>query len=326
MPNTPCANVTARGIGLMLALCCALAGAQQQYPTKPIRMIAPFPPGGGTDLLSRLLAVPLSQTFGQPIIVDNRPGAGGAIGAETAARAEPDGHTLILVSASYCATAAYQKTPYDPVDGIQPIILLGTVGLLMTVHPSVPVASVKELVAHARTNPGRLNYASVGIGAVGHLGAELFKQMAKADLVHVPYKGGGPALNAVIAGEAQLTIVSAVPTLPHVRAGRLKPLGITTLKRSPLLPDIAPIAETVPGYEVTHWYGIWGPKGLRPALVERWNKEVAKVMTSEEIKRQMQGEGLELAAGPPGELHQFIRKDVDKWRKVIKDGNIKRES
>ena len=320
-------RVAAAGSAVIAAFSMASAGAlAQAYPTKPIRMIAPFPPGGGTDILSRLLAVPLAQTFGQPVIVDNRPGAGGAVGAETAARAEPDGHTLTLVSASYCATAAYQKTPYDPVDGIQPIILLGTTGLLMTVHPSVPVASVKELLVHARANPGRLNYASVGIGAVGHLGVELFKQMAKVDLTHVPYKGGGPALNAVIAGESQLTVVSAVPTLAHLRAGRLKPLGITTPKRSSILPDVPTIAETVPGYEVTHWYGIWGPKGLRPAIVERWNKEVAKVMTTEEMKRQMQGEGLELAAGPPEQLHQYIRKDVEKWRKVIKDGNIKRES
>ena len=319
------AALAARLAAAVLCICGSVAIAQP-YPTKPIRMIAPFPPGGGTDLLSRLLAVPLAQTFGQPVIVDNRPGAGGAVGAETAARADPDGHTLTLVSASYCATAAYQNTPYDPIDGIQPIILLGTTGLLMTVHPSVPVASVKELLVHARANPGRLNYASVGIGAVGHLGVELFKQMAKVDLIHVPYKGGGPALNAVIAGETQLTVVSAVPTLAHLRAGRLKPLGITTQKRSPLLPDVAAVAETVPGYEVTHWYGIWGPKGLRPAIVERWNKEVAKVLTSDDMKKQMQGEGLELAAGPPEQLHQYIRKDVEKWRKVIKDGNIKRES
>ena len=308
-----------------LCACCTLAGAQS-YPTKPIRMIAPFPPGGGTDQLSRLLAVPLAQTFGQPIIVDNRPGAGGAVGAETAARAEPDGHTLILVSASYCATAAYQKTSYDPIDGIQPIILLGTVGLLMTVHPSVPASNVKELIAHARANPGRMNYASVGIGAVGHLAVEHFKQMAKVDLVHVPYKGGGPALQAVIAGEAQMTAVSAVPTLAHLRAGRLKALGITTQKRSPLLPEVPSIADTVPGFEVTHWYGIWGPKGLRPALIERWNKEVAKAMNSDDMKRQMQNEGLELAAGPPEQLKEYIRKDVEKWRKVIKDGGIKRES
>lgn len=307
-------------------LCVGLpdAGAQQ-YPTKPIRLIAPFPPGGGTDILSRVLAVPLAQTFGQPIVVDNRPGAGGAVGAELTARAEPDGHTLTLVSSSYCATAAYRTPPYDPVNGIQPIILLGTTGLLMSAHPSVPATSVKELIAHARANAGKLNYASVGIGAVNHLSQELFKQMAKVNIVHVPYKGGGPALTAVIAGEAQLTSVSAVPTLPHLRAGRLKALGVTTPKRLPLLPEVAAIAETIPGYEVTHWYGIWGPKGLKAAIVERWNMEVAKVLKTDEMRRQMQNEALETAAGPPAELARYIRDDVEKWRKVIKDGNIARE-
>jgi tripartite-type tricarboxylate transporter receptor subunit TctC len=315
---------TVRLTGAVLLGSCSIAFSQQ-YPTKPIRLIAPFAPGGGTDILSRLLAVPLSQTFGEPVVVDNRPGAGGAIGAEITVRAEPDGHTLILVSSSYCATSAYRKLPYDPVNDIQPIILLGTVGLLMTVHPSVPAASVKEFIAHARANPGKLNYASVGVGSVNHLSHELFKQMTKVNIVHVPYKGGGPALAALVAGESQVTSVSAVPTLPHLRAGRLKALGITTPKRSALLPDVPAIGETVPGYEVTHWYGIWGPKGMRPAIVERWNKEVAKVMTTDEMKRQMQGEGLELAAGPPAELQRYVRNDVEKWRKVIKDGNIKRE-
>ena len=323
-------NLKRQALAVTAALCTTTlaglsAGHAQQYPTKPVRLIAPFPPGGGTDILSRLLAVPLSQTFGQPVIVDNRPGAGGAIGAEITARAEPDGHTLILVSSSYGATSAYQKLTYDPITGIQPIILLGTVGLLMTVHPSVPVTNIKELLAHMRANPGRLNYASVGVGSVTHLSFELFNQLAKVNIVHVPYKGGGPALNAVVAGESQLTSISVVPTLPHVRAGRLRALGITTPKRSALLPDVPAITETLPGYEVTHWYGIWGPKGMRPAIVERWNKEVAKVMTGEDMKRQMQGEGLELAAGPPEQFQRLIRSDVEKWRKVVRDGNIKRE-
>lgn len=314
-------------VGSVAAL--VLAGAPavcaQTYPTKPIRMIAPFPPGGGTDILSRVLAVPLAQVFGQPIVVDNRPGAGGAIGAELAARAEPDGHTLTLVSSSYCATAAYREPSYDPVNGIQPIILLGTTGLTFTVHPSVPVGSVKELIAHARANPGKLNYASVGIGSVGHLAQELFKQRSKTNIIHIPYKGGGPALAAVVAGEAQLTAVSAVPTLPHLRAGRLKALGVTTTKRMGLLPDVPTVAESVPGYEVTHWYGIWGPKGMRREIVDRWNVEVAKVIKSDEMRKQMQGEGLEPAAGPPAEFARIIRDDVGKWRKVIKDGNIPRE-
>lgn len=309
---------------LAVASCCPLTVVAQGYPTKPIRLIVPFPPGGGTDLLSRVIAVPVSESLGQTVVVDNRPGAGGAIGAEITARAEPDGHTLTMVSSSYAATSAYQKIPYDPVKGIQPIILIGTTGLLMSVHPSVPVKTVKELIAHARADAGKLNYASVGAGSVAHLGFELFKQMGGADIVHVPYKGGGPALAAVVAGEVHVTLISVVPTIPHLRAGRLRTLGITTARRAALLPDVPSIGETVPGYEVTHWYGIWGPKGIPKDIVARWNREVAKVLLTEAMKRQMQGEGLEPAAGPPEEFLKVISRDVEKWRRVIKEAKIGR--
>jgi tripartite-type tricarboxylate transporter receptor subunit TctC len=295
----------------------------QAYPTRPIRLIAPFPPGGGTDLLSRIIAVPVSEALGQTVVVDNRPGAGGAIGAELAARASPDGHTLILVSSSYCATSAFQKIPYDPVNDIQPIILIGTTGLVISVHPQVPAASIKALVAQAKASPGKLNYASVGAGSVAHLGFELFKQMGGVNIIHVPYKGGGPALSAVMAGEVQATLISLVPTIPHVRAGRLRALGITTVKRSALLPEVPSISESVPGYEVNHWYGMWGPKGVPKPVVARWNKEVAKVLTTEAMKRQMQSEGLETSAGPPEEFHQYVSRDVEKWRKVIREAGIK---
>jgi tripartite-type tricarboxylate transporter receptor subunit TctC len=297
----------------------------QKYPSKPVRLIAPFPPGGGTDILSRIIAVPVSESLGQPVIVDNRPGAGGAIGAELTARAEPDGYTLILVSSSYCATSAYRKLPYDPVAGIQPIILIGTTGLAMVVHPSVPAKSVKELIDYAKANPGKLNYASVGTGSVTHLSLELFKLDAKVNMVHVPYKGGGPALNAVVAGESQLTSISMVPTLPYVRAGRLRVLAITSPKRSTLLPEVPTVSETVPGYQVVHWYGIWGPKGMPKDIVARWNKEVAKVLLTNEMKSQMKGEGLEPGAGPPEQLLNIIGPDVEKWRRVIIEAKISRE-
>jgi tripartite-type tricarboxylate transporter receptor subunit TctC len=296
----------------------------QAYPTKPIRLIAPFPPGGGTDLLSRIIALPVGEALGQTVVVDNRPGAGGSIGAELAVRATPDGHTLIMVSSSYCATAAYLKIPYDPVKDIEPIILIGTTGLVISVHPSVPVKSIKELIAHAKASAGKLNYASVGAGSVAHLGFELFKQMSGAAIVHVPYKGGGPALTAVIAGEVQVTLISLVPTIPHVRAGRLRPLGITTIKRSPLLPEVASVSEAVPGFEVNHWYGIWGPKGMPKAIVTRWNREVAKVLLTEKMKSQMLNEGLEMAAGPPEQFRKFVSQDVAKWRRVIDEAKIAR--
>ena len=317
---------TALSIAVAAVVLAIVPGASaQKYPTKPIRLIAPFPPGGGTDILSRILAGPVSESLGQTVIVDNRPGAGGAVGAEITARAEPDGYTLVTVSSSYTATAAYQNPPYDPVNGIQPIILLGTTGLVLTVHPSVPVKSVKEFIAHAKANPGRLNYATVGIGSVTHLGHEQLKLLAGIDIVHVPYKGGGPALTAVIAGESQLTMISMVPTIPHLRAGRLRALGVTAPKRMGPLPDVPSINEIVPGFDLVHWYGIWGPKGLRADIVARWNKEVAKVLLTDEMKRQMQGEGLETAGGPPDELKDRIRRDVEKWRRVVKEANIRRE-
>jgi tripartite-type tricarboxylate transporter receptor subunit TctC len=297
----------------------------QNYPTKPIRLIAPFAPGGGTDILSRVIAIPVSKSLGQPVVVDNRPGAGGALGAELTARAEPDGYTLVTVSSSYTATAAYHKVTYDPVNGIQPIILIGTTGLVMFVHPSVPAKSVKELIDYAKANPGKVNYATVGTGSVTHLAHEQFRLMTGINIVHIPYKGGGPALTAVVSGEAQLSAISIVPTLPHLRAGRLRAIGITSPKRSSVLPDVPTISETVPGFEVVHWYGIWGPKGLPGGIVALWNKEVAKVLLTDEMKRQLQGEGLEPGGGPPQELFKIIRRDVEKWRRVIKEAKIPRE-
>lgn len=297
----------------------------QKYPTRPIRLIAPFAPGGGTDIMSRILAVPVGQALGQPVVVDNRPGAGGALGAELTALAEPDGYTLVMVSSSYAASAAYRKTPYDPVNGIQPIILIGTTGLVMAVHPSVPVKSVGELISHARANPGKLNYASVGAGSVTHLAHELFKLETKTNLVHIPYKGGGPALNALVAGEVQVTAISLVPTLPHWRAGRLRPLGITTPTRSNLLPDVPTISETVPGFEVIHWYGMWGPKGMPKDVVNRWNKEVAQVLLTEEMKKRTRAEGLEPGGGPPAQLGEIIRNAVERWRRVVREARIERE-
>jgi tripartite-type tricarboxylate transporter receptor subunit TctC len=294
----------------------------QKYPSRPIRLVAPFPPGGGVDMLSRIIAVPVSESLGQSIVVDNRPGAGGAIGAQIVARAEPDGYTLVMVSSSYAATAAYRKPSYDPIKDIQPIILIGTTGLVMSVHPSVAAKSVKELIAHAHANPGKLNYGSVGTGSVAHLTLELFKQMSKVNVVHVPYKGGGPALTALVAGEAQFACISLVPTLPHVKAGRLRPIGITTTNRSSLLPDVASIGEALPGFEVVHWYGIWGPKGLPKNIVARWNKEVAKVLLTDKMKRQMTSEGLEPGGGPPEQLLNVLRPAVEKWRKVVREAKL----
>jgi tripartite-type tricarboxylate transporter receptor subunit TctC len=296
------------------------------YPSKPIRLVAPFPPGGGTDLLSRIIADPASQSFGQTVIVDNRPGAGGAYGAEIVARAEPDGHTLVLVSASYAATAAYHKLSFDPVAGIQPIILIGTTGLALTVHPSVPAKNTAELIALAKAQPGKLNYASVGPGSAVHLALELFKLKTKTNLVHVPYKGGGPALQALVAGEVQVSATSMVPTIPHAKAGRVRILAITTPKSSPALPGVPTVGETVPGYEVTHWYGMWFPKGVSRDIVARWNAVVTKVLETDEMKARTRGEGLELAGGPPERFGTRLKTDVEQWRRVMKEAGIQQQA
>jgi tripartite-type tricarboxylate transporter receptor subunit TctC len=319
--------MTLRVLASALLFCVALPSAWcgESYPSKPIRLIAPFPPGGGTDLLSRIIADPTSQSFGQTVIVDNRPGAGGAYGAEIVARAEPDGHTLILVSASYAATAAYRKLSFDPVGGIQPIILIGTTGLALTVHPSVPAKSTAELIALGKSRPGKLNYASVGPGSAVHLALELFKLKADVNFVHVPYKGGGPALNALVAGEVQLSATSMVPTIPHSKAGRVRILAITTPRPSPALPGVPTIGETVPGYEVTHWYGMWFPKGVNRNIVKRWNAEVTKVLHTDEMKARTRGEGLELAGGPPERFGKLLKGAVEQWRSVMKDSGMRQQ-
>jgi tripartite-type tricarboxylate transporter receptor subunit TctC len=298
------------------------AALPQDYPSKPIRLIVPFAPGGGTDILARVIAQRVSESLGQPLVVDNRAGGGGTIAAEMAVRANPDGHTLIIVSGSYSANAALYTLPYHPVNDIQPIILIGESGLVIASNPSVPVNSVKALMAHAKANPGKLNYGSPGTGTVAHLAAELFKLEAEVDLTHVPYKGASPALNDLIGGQIHLLFATMPSTIAHVKAGRLRVIGVTTAKRSSALPEVPTVGETVAGYEVVNWYGIWGPKGLSKSIVTRWNKEVAKVLQADEMKRRMAGEGLETAGGPPEQFLSSIRRDVDKWKKVVKGAKI----
>ncbi len=310
------------------AMTCALSFtapgvlAQEKYPTQPIRLLTPFAPGGGSDILARIIGPPVSEALGQSIVVDNRPGGGGTLGAGIAVRADPDGHTLILVSGSYGANAALHDLPYDSVTGITPIILIGTTGLLVTTHPSVPIKSIKELIAHARAHPGKLNFGSAGVGGLGHLAGELFKLETKVTFTHVPYKGTGPVMNALLGGEVDSSFSSLVPSIPHVKSGRLRAIGLTTPRRSSAIPDVPTIGETVPGYEVTHWYGMWGPKGIPREIVMRWNREVAKVLNTEATKKWLAQEGLELAGGPPEEFLERIRSDVQKWKKVVKEAHI----
>lgn len=296
--------------------------AQSKYPTKPIRLLTPFAAGGGSDLLARLIGPPLTEVLGQSIVVDNRPGGGGTLGAGLAVRADPDGYTLIIVSGSYGANAALHKLPYDSVTDITPIILIGTTPLVLTVHPSQPIKSVGELIAYSKANPSKLNIASAGVGGLDHLAGELFKLQTRATYTMIPYKGSGPAMIALLSGEVGGSMTTLVTSMPHVKAGRLRAIGVTTPKRSGALPDVPTIGETVPGFEVTHWYGMWGPKGLPADIVTLWNREVAKVLHTNAIVKWLKEQGLEPAGGPPQEYRDRIRNDVEKWKKVVKEAHI----
>jgi tripartite-type tricarboxylate transporter receptor subunit TctC len=296
--------------------------AQGKWPERPIRMVTPFAPGGGSDILARALGPPVSEAIGQPIVVDNRPGGGGTLGAGIVVNAAPDGYTFILVSGSYGANAALHDLPYDSVTGITPIVLVGETGLIVTMNPKSPIKSVKDLIAHARANPNKLNFGSAGVGGLGHLSQELFQLMTGAKIVHVPYKGSGPVMNALLAGEVQSSFSSLVPSIPHIKAGRLYPIGITTPQRNPAVPDVPSIGETVPGYSVTHWYGIWGPKGLPKEIVDRMNREFAKVIKSDAVQKWLATEGMVAAGGPPEQFRDRIRGDVEQWKRVVKEANI----
>ncbi len=292
------------------------------YPTKPIRLIVPFPPGGGTDIVARVISARATESLGQSVVVDNRPGGGGTIGAETAVRAHPDGYTLAMVSASYATNPALYRLPYDPVKDIQPIVMIGQSGWVLALNPTVPLKSIKEFIAYNKANPGKLNYGSTGTGGATHLATELFDLMAGTKMTHIPYKGTGPALNDLIGGQIQVMFAAMPSAIPQAKAGRLRAVGVTTLKRVEALPDIPPIAEVVPGYEAVTWYGILGPKGLPREVVSRWHREVARILQTDEMKSRMTLEAIEAGGGPPEEFLNVIRRDVEKWTKVVKAARI----
>jgi tripartite-type tricarboxylate transporter receptor subunit TctC len=302
------------------------AKAADAYPNKPIRMLVPFAPGGGTDIMARLIAANMSAALGQQVIVDNRAGGGGTIGAETAVRATPDGYTIIMVSGSYGTNAALYKLPYDPVKDIQTIVMIGESGFVLALHPSVPAKTVSELIAHAKANPGKLNYASTGTGGITHLTSELFDLMAGTKMTHIPYKGTGPALSDLLGGQVQLIFGSMPATIPHARTGKLRGIGVTTAKRAGPLPEVPAIGEFVKDYEAVLWYGLWGPKGLQKPVIARWNEGVARILKTPEMQKRLAGDGVEPAGGPPEQFQKAIARDVEKWKKVVKAANIRTSS
>jgi len=299
-----------------------LAGAQA-YPSRPIRLVVPAAPGGGTDIVARMFATRLSAEFGQQFIVDNRSGAGGIIGAEIAARAIPDGYTIITVPASYAANAALYKLPYDPVNGISPVTMMTTGPLILTVNPSVPATTLKEFIGLLHAKPGAIAYGSSGTGTFSHLTAELFRQMSKTDMVHVPYKGAGPVVADLLGGQIQMFFASGPSSSGHIRAGRLRALGVTTEKRLPALPDVPAIGEFVPGYIGDAWHGLFAPAGTPQAVVDKLSADIAKVLAMPEVRAKLANIGLEPVGTTPAEFAAIVRNDHAKWGEVIRNANIK---
>ena len=300
----------------------------QVYPSKPIRLIVPFAAGGGNDNVARLVGKRLADSLGQPVVIDNRPGAGGVLGAELAAKAAPDGYTLFLggVGSHAINPNLHEKLPYDPIRDFAPVALLAQAPLVLVVHPSVPAGSFPEFVAYARANPGRLNFASNGNGSSSQLAAVMFDSMAGVDMVHVPYKGLSPALADLLSGQVQLMFSSVVAILPHIKAGKLRGLAVTGARRLASMPELPTIAESgFPGYEASSWYGILAPAGTPREIVAKLNAELSKALEQPEVRSSLLAEGAEPAGGSPERFAAHIRSEKERLGKLIRDAKIRLE-
>ena len=300
----------------------------QNYPARPLRLIVPTAPGGGTDFTGRLVAAKLSETMGQQVVVENRGGGGGSVGADNAAKATADGYTLLLGSIATHAVnpALYKKLPYDHLKDFASVSLIGTVPNALVVHPSVPVKSMQEFIAYAKANPGKINYGSSGVGSPPHLSMELLRSMTGINLVHVPYKGAGPALADLLGGQVQAMCTSLAGLINFVKSGRVRALGVTTAKRNPQLPDVPTIVESgVPGYEVTIWYAVFAPVATPKAIVDKLNAEMVKALNSSEMKERMALQGMDPAPSTPAELTAFVKVETAKWAKAAKDSGATAE-
>jgi tripartite-type tricarboxylate transporter receptor subunit TctC len=319
-----------RCLGICVAILAVAASGTvlaQKYPERPVRAVVPFPAGGGTDILARLFLQKMADRVGANFVIDNRSGAGGAIGTEIVAKAPPDGYTILVCSSSHTINpSVYKKLGYDPLRDFAPVTILASGPGLLVVHPSVPAQSVKELIALAKAKPGQLNYASAGNGTPPHLAAELFKSMAGVDLVHVPYKGNVPAFADLVSGAVSLSFPTITSGLPQVRAGRLRALGVTSKARSTVVPDVPTIAESgLPGYESSTWYGMLAPAGAPKAIVTKLHQQMLEVLKLPDIREKLAAQGLEPGGNSPGEFGSIIAAELVKWRKVVAAAGMKAE-
>jgi len=317
-----------RTVLMAIAWVAASHSFAQGYPSRPVRLVVPFPPGGAVDFFARVVANPLTETLGQPVVIENKAGASGMIGAELVAKAPADGYTLLLGNIASLAinVGIYPKMPYDPVKDFTPIIRTVDVNYVMVVHPSVPAGTVNELVAYAKANPGKVAYGSAGSGSLPHLATELMKALTGTDMIHVPYKGGGPMVTDLLGGSVQVVIGDQANLMPHVTAGKLRALAVGSPKRSANYPEIPTFAEAgLPGFEATAWQGLVGPAGLPPDVVRRLNEAFNKVMTMPDVRERLLGGGLDPVGGTPEEFGRFIRGEIVKWSKIAKDVGAKAE-
>jgi tripartite-type tricarboxylate transporter receptor subunit TctC len=313
-------------IGAAMLPLAILASAQvPTYPDKPIRIVVPFPVGGIADTFGREIGRKLTEAWGQPVLIDNRTGAGGNIGADIVAKSPPDGYTLVIgnIGTHAVNVSLFPSMPFDPIKDFMPIVhVLDAEGLLV-VNPSIKATTVPELIALARSMTGRLSYGSGGVGTTSHLAGELFKSMTKVDIVHVPYKGNVPAITDLLGGQTSMAFATMPTVLPHVRAGKLRPLAVLGSTRSPALPELPTMAESVPGFEVSNWIGLFGPAGMSPAIVARLNAEVEQIMRSPEVQKRLETEGAKFIPMTPEQFATFQKAELTKWAKTIKDANIK---
>jgi len=311
----------------LVAACALLSGpaAAQNFPTKTMRMIVAFPPGGGTDIVARIVSQKLTEMWGQQVIVDNRAGAAGTIGTDLMAKSPPDGYTLFMGTMGNLTanTALYHNLPFDVGRDLTPVTLVVKVHFVMVAHPSLPAKTVQELIALAKAKPGQINYASFGAGGAPHLGAELFKSMAGVNLTHVPYKGSGPSFADLLGGQVSLTIDSLAQALPYIKSGRLRALAVTGEKRAPMLPDVLTVAEAgVPGYELTNWFGLVTRAGTPHEIVNRVNADVVKVLQMPDVRERLLGMALDPVGNTPAQFGAYIKSETAKWVKVIKEAGI----
>lgn len=305
---------------LTLAACHALA---QQYPSKPVRVVVPFAPGGGSDITARQFSNKLSEYLGQQFVVDNRGGAGGLIGMEQTARAPADGYTIMMMSGSFSATSAVQKPAFDPINSIVAVAEFGYTPFVLAVHPSLPAKTVKELISLARTTKGGLSYAGTGLGGATHLATELFSSMAKIKMVAIQYKSTGAAMSDLLGGQVPVIVGSLLPVTPHLPTGKLRALGVTTAKRWHTLPDVPAIAETIPGYEVVLWFGTMTPRGTPQPIIQQLNAAINKALQDPGVKQTLERDGMTPSGGTPQDFDRRIRQDFERWTKVVKEVGLK---